>query len=144
MGKKQIYVAVPDNYRETEVVTFRKYGSKPHGNVQTLMFMLNPEKHEKFIPKTIFIPSNVKRSQWLKEDMFFDAEQLMLEVCSLISHETVHIALFKVAGRKACDRLDPIFGIVFRDSVRDVHGLLNLDANFRPCKRKAKGWGRGR
>lgn len=132
---------IPKGYRETSVIEFGSISRSKDG-AGTLMYMLNPDPKETFKPKTIYIPiyttRNHKQNEWLREHMYYNDQEFMLEVTSIISHESVHIALANTVGREACDRLDPLFGVSFRDTFGDVHGLLNLEANFKPRRNRLK------
>ena len=130
-------VRLPKNYREDSVLEFGLVG-KVKRRTTTLMFMLNPEPHEHFTPTTIYIPGNIRRNEWLREIMYFNDEEFMLDVVSLVSHESVHLALSRSVSPKASDRLDPTFGIAAMDTFGDTHGLLNFGINFRPRRHKLK------
>ncbi len=127
------------------IITFGKLTKKDMQEKDpTLMFMNYPDKGDKyqFKPATIYIPNNKQCRSWLRENMVYGDEQFMLEVCSLISHEMLHIVLYNFIGKKACDKLDPLFGISWMDDFDDVHGLIHFDGEFKPIpkNKQIKNW----
>lgn len=107
-----------------------------------MFFVEVPEPHEHFIPDTVFIPNNLKgwsRFNWLKEQMTYNDEEFMLDVCSYLSHEWLHIALSNIGLKADGDRrFDDMFGTSFMDSYKDIHGLMNFRKVFKPRKHKIR------
>ena len=135
-------VDLPKNYKEDSILEFFGSKNKIRWYKDCLMFMLNPDPDETFTPTTTYIPGDLKRNQWLYENMIYNDQEFMLEVCTILSHEAIHLTLARSVGRKECDKFDPIFGESLQDDYIDINGLLGFKFVFKPRKNKLKGWGK--
>jgi hypothetical protein len=81
-------------------------------------------------PSTIHIIAN-RKGAWIEEANELSSEALMLRMASVLSHESLHIAVHGVTGSfRDSMKMDRLFGTVQAEDFCS-HGLYSLDSVFK-------------